>query len=92
MELEEARSFFKEIYEDNMKLLKGVNEIGKPIEVEKLVRAISAILQALDNSIPKEKVLAKMQELEDMTKDYTKEYYYSNYRYTMNTLKDLLEE
>lgn len=90
MELEEARSFLKGIYEDDIKLLKGVNEVGKTIEVEKLVKAIETVLQALENSIPKEKVLEKMNKLRDTTE--VEDFSCSTYRYTINVLEELLGE
>ena len=42
--------------------------------------------------ISKEKVLEKMKKLDDLANDPKQEYYYANYRYTMNALEDLLGE
>lgn len=77
MELEKAKSFLKRIYEDDIKLLKGVNEVGKPIEVEKLVKAIETVLQALEELQQKEKSRIignineiKIEDLEPILKPY----------------------
>ena len=96
MELEKAIEELKRTIEENNKLLLPHNEQffnkKEKQEIRMQNTAIKTVLQALDNSIPKEKVLEQMQKLNDLANDPKKEYYYANYRYTMNVLEDLLGE
>lgn len=82
MELEE----YKKMYEE----LKKHKTIIANIDTEFFFKFTDKLLQALDNSIPKEKVLKKMDELSDTTK--VEDFSYPVYRYTMNVLEDLLGE
>lgn len=81
MELEEA-----------IKNVRKFNQENRYRDCGKINNSIDMVLQALENSIPKEKVLEQMQKLNDLANDPKKEYYYANYRYTMNVLEDLLGE
>ncbi len=56
----------------------------------KSLEAIETVLQALENSIPKQKIEDKIKWLDEMLNNPDKEVIYTNYRYTRNILEELL--
>lgn len=86
MELEKSKEILNKFceYEDSVVLIDNAL-----IEIQE---AIEAVLQALDNSIPKEKVKKKIDKLQYLINNGETDYSNADFEYQIDMLEKLMEE